>query len=195
MPQSNRSSEKSDSFNGYRWTYFSSLKNDHPLRLRAQNFHNSIDWDALLRWTATLRPGTRCKLLPDVGLGHNHMVRVIEFDDRIQWLARLRMSPLFKYESKSVPGWRVMQCEYSTIQLIRKETRIPTPEVHFLELEANCSVKAPFMLMDCLRGNVGMDLDMEIPVEHESAVFAQIAAIHVCSTRLRSCVPLILVLG
>ncbi|RDW67451.1 uncharacterized protein DSM5745_09317 [Aspergillus mulundensis] len=78
-----------------------------------------------------------------------------------------------------------MASEHSTIQLIQKESKIRTPRVHMLELDANCPVKAPFMLMDCLPGNVGMDLDMKIPPERKSAVFEQMAEIHIEMFHLR----------
>jgi hypothetical protein len=107
------------------------------------------------------------------------MVRIIEFEDFIQWVARLRMPHLSEDENNSALAKIIMASEYSTIQLIQKESKILTPRVHLLELDANCPVKAPFMLMDCLPGNVGMDLDMKIPPEHKSAVFEQMAKIHV----------------
>ncbi|KAL4983750.1 hypothetical protein BDW68DRAFT_181277 [Aspergillus falconensis] len=78
-----------------------------------------------------------------------------------------------------------MKCEYSTIQLVLGKGRILTPRVHMLELEPNCPVNAPFMLMDCLPGNVGMDLDMKVPSEYKSAVFAQMAEVHIEMFRLR----------
>ncbi|KAL4873120.1 hypothetical protein BDV12DRAFT_209107 [Aspergillus spectabilis] len=165
------------SFTGYQWTYFSYLV-DNSIRPRVQHFHNSVDWDALLKYATVARSGIDCKLLPDIGIGYNHMVRIIEFTDNIRWVARLRMPLPAKRESDSVLARIRMEREYNIIQLVRRETKIPTPEVHVLELESD-SVKAPFMLMDCLRGNVGMDLSMKIPPEHKLGVFTQMAAIHI----------------
>jgi len=34
-------------------------------------------------------------------------------------------------------------------------------------------------LMDCLKGNVRMDLNMQVPSEHKKPVFARLAEIHV----------------
>ncbi|KAH8708352.1 hypothetical protein GQ44DRAFT_763514 [Phaeosphaeriaceae sp. PMI808] len=54
-----------------------------------------------------------------------------------------------------------MEREASIIALVRKNTRIPVLEVYAVESDSDCSVKALFMLMECLNGNVGMDLGMK----------------------------------
>ncbi|OQD73589.1 hypothetical protein PENDEC_c014G05414 [Penicillium decumbens] len=71
-----------------------------------------------------------------------------------------------------------MECEYNTIQLVQKESNIPIPQVYAFEGDHNCRIKAQFMLMDCLKGNVGMDLNMRVPSEHKKSVFARLAEIH-----------------
>ncbi|KAL7928818.1 hypothetical protein V8C35DRAFT_325628 [Trichoderma chlorosporum] len=47
------------------------------------------------------------------------------------------------------------------------------------EDRSDCSVKAAFMLMDCLEANVGMDLGMEIPPEYKQDFLSGLAKMHV----------------
>ncbi|KAJ6096849.1 hypothetical protein N7486_007595 [Penicillium sp. IBT 16267x] len=72
----------------YRWDYYASLT-DETLRLRVQNFIDSTNWDALIEYANRLRNGKSCKLLADIGLGYNHVIRIIEFEDEVCWIARL----------------------------------------------------------------------------------------------------------
>ncbi|RKK89688.1 hypothetical protein BFJ68_g16646 [Fusarium oxysporum] len=167
-------------FSDYRWQYFSSLT-EGPTRSRAELFLESVDWPALQAFTATRRNGSDCRILPHIGLGYNHMVRIIEFDDGYRWVARLKLPPLSKpnaSESEQVSD-TTMICEVNTISLLRQKTSIPIPKIHAFEARFNCSVGAPFMLMDCLKGNVGMDLGMTIPPEKKQTFLNALAKIHV----------------
>jgi hypothetical protein len=164
-------------YNGFQWNYFSSLP-DGPILKRANSFLLSVDWQALLNYAANVRNGKECKLLTNIGLGHNNMVRIIRFMDEVQWIARLSLPSLEGGETYSDIARR-MECEANTIALVRQRTRVPVPEVYVVESNSNCSVKAPFMLMECLSGNVGMDLGMEVPSEHQQTFFRDLAEIHV----------------
>src|SRR5690606_376807 len=106
--------------------------------------------------------------LPDIGLGYNHMVRIIDFADGNRWVARLQMPPLSNTVSKTALETKT-KCEFNTMSLLQERTSIPIPKVHAVEAHSQCDVKAAFMLMDCLEGNVGMDLGMKIPPEHKKA--------------------------
>jgi len=138
-----------------------------------------MNWPALLDYAAKKRNGINCMLLPDIGLGYNHMVRIIEFADGTRWVARLRMPPLSKSGSDEDALKTIMNCEFNAISLVRRKTRIPVPQIHAFEVKSGCSMKAPFMLMDCLEGNVGMDLGMKIPPEYKQAFLSSLAKIHV----------------
>jgi Phosphotransferase enzyme family len=168
---------KDELYSGFQWNYFSSLS-DGPIRERANSFLLSVDWQALLNYAANVRNGVECTLLSHIGLGHNHMVRIIRFMDEVQWVARLRL-PSLKDGEKFSDIAKSIECEASTIAFVRQRTRVPVPEVYAFESDSNCSAKAPFMLMECLNGNVGMDLGMEVPPEHQQAFFKGLAEIHV----------------
>lgn len=107
------------------------------------------------------------------------MVRIIEFMDEARWVARLRLPPLANSDFSELALEARGICEFNTISLVRQKTSIPIPEIHAFEARFNCSVKAPFMLMDCLEGNVGMDLGTTIPPKSKQAFLKGLAKIHV----------------
>jgi len=94
------------------------------------------------------------------------------------------MPPLAKSSSDDDALKTIMNCEFNAISLVRRKTRIPVPQIHAFEVKSSCSMKAPFMLMDCLEGNVGMDLGMKIPLEYEQAFLSNLAKIHVRAKQL-----------
>ncbi|QDS68811.1 hypothetical protein FKW77_006212 [Venturia effusa] len=116
---------KDKPYSGFQWNYFSSLP-DGPLRARACSFLRSVDWQALLKYAASVRNGVECTLLSHIGLGHNHMVRILRFTDEVQWVARLRLPSLKDEETFSDMS---MKREVSTVALVKQNTRIPVPEV------------------------------------------------------------------
>lgn len=172
------SSHEKENFAGYRWSYFSSLS-DGPLKSRAQRFLESINWTSLIECASAMRNGLGCQLLPEVGLGYNHLVRVVEFTDCTRWVARLKMPPLTRNDGEATNAWRIMESEYRTMCLVQRESKIPVPHVHLFEANPNSSVGAQFMLMDCLRGNAGIDLSIHLPTERKLDVYARMAEIQV----------------
>ncbi|KAJ5544074.1 hypothetical protein N7494_005353 [Penicillium frequentans] len=158
---------------------------DNTLRLRVQEFIGSTNWDALIEYASRVRGGKVCKLLADIGLGYNHVVRIIEFEDDVRWIARLRLPPVSKTQPGSKINQQIMRNEYNTILLVKQKTNIPVPRVHVAELDTENIVKAQFMLMDCLRGNVGIDLSMEVPNFYKRCVFLKMAEIQINLSRVR----------
>lgn len=168
-------------FSGYRWTYHSSQQ-EGPRRARTDQFLETVDWHSLQQYAAKKHDGVACKVLPEIGLGGVHVVRIIEFDNGIRWIARLRLPPFDS--SDGVGNSPTMmelreQSEYTTMSLVRKMTNIPIPEVHAVETSKHNSSGAPFMLMDCLPGNVGIDLSMEVPSAYNQKFIHDLAKIHV----------------
>lgn len=167
-------------FAGYRWSYFPSLS-EGTLRSSVQSFIDSISWEALIERATSLRHGKWCRLLPDIGLGFNHVVRIVEFDDNVRWIARLRMQSQSGNQAVNTITKHIMSNEYNTMLLVKETTKILLPRIHAVELNHENAVNAQFMLMDCLEGNVGMDLAMGIPDSHKNNVFGKMAEIQVFS--------------
>ncbi|TDZ15457.1 hypothetical protein Cob_v011643 [Colletotrichum orbiculare MAFF 240422] len=118
-----------------------------------------------------------------VVFGLGGLALTLAFDDGVRWVARLRMPPIgssdaFENSNESIEAMET--CEYNTISLVRQKTSIPIPEVHSIEARWDCDVKAPFMLMDCLPGNVGiMDLGMKVPPGFKPKFLRRLAQMHV----------------
>jgi hypothetical protein len=142
-------------------------------------FIDCTAWQALTEYATTVRGGKGCIILPHIGLGFNHMVRIIEFDDNVQWIARLRMQSLSRNRDGSEKAENVMNLEHNMILLVKEHTNIPVPQVHAIELDPGCGVDAQFMLVDCLKGNAGIDLSMRVPSTHKNYVLSRIAEIQV----------------
>lgn len=70
--------------------------------------------------------------------------------------------------------------EINAINLVLQRTNIPTPKIHAVEATRNNKIKALFMLLDCLDGNAGTDLGMEIPAAHKLSFLEGLARLHVC---------------
>jgi hypothetical protein len=170
--------EKGNSFSGYQWSYLSSLE-PGPVRSRAESFLSSVDWQALTAYAASKRQGTLCSLLPDIGLGYNHMVRILEFTDGVKWVARLRLPALAESSTSEEVLEAKSNSEFRTMSLLQQRSDLPVPRVHAYEARSDCNVKASFMLMDCLEGNVGMDLGLEIPPKFKQPFLDGLANIHV----------------
>jgi len=145
-------------------------------------FLSVVDWDQLRCYASDKKYGVDCVLLPNIGLGrlgYNHMVRVLEFVDGTRWIARLRMPSLDG--STSDPA--SITTEFTTTSLVISVTDIPIPSIYAIEPKVHYLVKASFMLMNCLEGNVGMDLGMEVPYDRKTSFFNEMAHIHVRNQR------------
>ncbi|RAK94811.1 phosphotransferase family protein [Aspergillus ibericus CBS 121593] len=167
-------SQQSENFQGYRWTFYSEL---HGFSSKvADRVLKTAKWDALIQRATEKRSGMKCRLLPAIGMGYNHMIRILEFADRVQWVARLQMPDLYDGSAKAQGE---MECEHMTFRLVQEKTKIPVPKIHVCEDGPSSSAGVPFMLMDCLRGNVGADLALIIPHEHEVKVYTAMAEAHI----------------
>jgi hypothetical protein len=81
--------------------------------------------------------------------------------------------------TKSPEASDSMIAEAAVNSLVISTTKIPVPRVHAVEPHWSSVAKGPFMLMDCLQGNVGIDLGMRVPEDRKPSFFAELARIHV----------------
>jgi len=51
-----------------------------------------------------------------------------------------------------------MQSEIDTMSFIREYTDIPVPQVFLYDTSADNAVGAPYMLMECIKGNSALDV-------------------------------------
>jgi len=105
------------------------------------------------------------------------------FEDDVHWIARVQLPDVNpdaseKYVPKPVGfGWTKeryvenaakMQSEIDTMAYIRDMTDVPVPQVFFAETKVENPVGAPYMFMECIRGNSGMDMpgNFEVPQKY-----------------------------
>jgi len=137
-----------------------------------------IDWKALRQSAENVR-NVPCKVGDQYCFGGRHAVREIVFEDDVHWIARVLLPEVNpdaseKYVPKPVGfGWTKeqhaenaakMQSEVDTMCYIREMTDVPVPTVFFAETGVDNLVGAPYMFMECIRGNSGMDMPGEFKV-------------------------------
>ncbi|KAH6666619.1 hypothetical protein B0J14DRAFT_604015 [Halenospora varia] len=181
-------------FRGFRWNCY--MPSSGIQRSREDKFLWDVDWDELMKYATNARNGIDCSLLPEIGLGYNHMIMVIQFRDHKRWVARLRLPSLINPDAASdlESSAKDMRAEFFTTQLVASTTDIPLAKIHIIETEVHKTIDASFMLMDCLNGNTVVDLarsdrhclDLGIPSQHKPAFLKDLACIHVqlSTTRL-----------
>lgn len=104
------------------------------------------------------------------------MVRRINFQGGTRWIARLRITTPITEEE----GSRLLQREIDCMHLVKERTSVPVPTVFGYIASVKNDIGAPFMLMECLSGNVGLDLSgVEIPAQHKASFHREMARFQV----------------
>lgn len=165
----------SSAFAGYQWAGLSTFQENSSAHRRAQALVASVDWTALCHFASELNHGRDCNIEPGIAMGGNHIVRILEFGDGVRWLARLRMPRIENDEDEA----RLLKREVDCLQLIKDRTSVPVPSV-FGYLASRKEIGAGFILMECLPGNVAMDLNFNfIPEMYKSSFYEEMARFHV----------------
>lgn len=171
-------------FKGYRWDGLPHESEDSAYGRWTQSFMDSIDWNALCLYASKLNDGVKSAIDPKFTMGGRHMVRIINFRGGERWIARLRMTTSMDDDEQ----YRLVQREVDCIQLVRERTSVPVPAVYGYVASAQNTIGAPFILMECLYGNVGMDLNHDfIPSQHKQRFYAEMARFQVCELSMQSC--------
>ncbi|KAI0472818.1 kinase-like domain-containing protein [Xylariaceae sp. FL0804] len=115
-----------------------------------------------------------------------NLVRLLQFSDGTQWVARISLS-------SSPADLAKLLNEINTMQLIKDRSTLPIPRVFAYEANTDNPVGVPFILMDFLPGNTGMDAAGGwevhkgcIPLLYRQNFYRAIAKHHVELSALRS---------
>ena len=166
-------------FTKFRWqSNLSNTKDEYLVHQKA--CIEFICWDALSNAAERFR-NLPCKFGQQYGFGARHVVREIVFDDDIHWVARVtlpKMNPSTEENNASNPlsfCWTpasaaVMQSEIDTMSFVREHTDIPVPHVFFYDISTTNPVGAPYMFMECIKGDSAMDMSAknEIPAPYQA---------------------------
>ncbi|KAL5330797.1 hypothetical protein ACEPPN_000320 [Leptodophora sp. 'Broadleaf-Isolate-01'] len=160
-------------------------KNSHS-RCLVNNCIKTIDWNALQEYASTLNSGIKCNVLPEITNGQNHLVSVLEFENKTRWVARIQMH---KSTEKLAAE---LQREVDVMALMRERTKIPLPQVFGYEIDDNNPTGVAFMLMELLPGNVAIDADGgyeahrgQIPLQRREGFYDSAAQVQVQMTSVR----------
>lgn len=136
-----------DTLGGLNWDPFRQPSLDEAMR--------GIDWETLCQLASDLKNGTPCTLLPMINAGLNNLIRVVQFEDGTQWVARIPLH-LGKQSDK---GSIKLRTEVHTMQLINEScgSDLPVPRIFAYEADTNNRVGVPFILMELIAANTAMD--------------------------------------
>ena len=163
-------------FEGYKWSGMSSETEESPYGQWVQGLLNRINWDALCQYASKLHNDEDCTISPDFTMGGRHMVRRINFRDGTRWIGRVRITTPINGDE----GRRLLQREVDCMELVKERTSVPVPTVFGYVVSAKNDFGAPFMLMECLSGNVGIDLHgVEIPAQYKASFHREMARFQV----------------
>jgi hypothetical protein len=187
----------SPKFTKFRWRSLQKDANKLPAyQVREKICLKSIiDWKALQQSAEKVR-NVRCKVGEQYCFGGRHAVREIVFEDNVHWIARVQLPDVNpnaseKYVPKPVGfGWTRdqhvenaarIQSEIDTMGYIRVMTDVPVPQIFFAETGVDNPVGAPYMFMECIKGNSAMDMpgNFEVPRKYEDKFLAAEAAMMV----------------
>ena len=174
--------EDQSKYTGYKWRGLLKFPEGTSYHQKGQTFFKSIDWIALCQYASEIHDGEICTLDPQITMGCNHMIRILNFEDGSRWIARLRiLSTKIEVEADTQCGY--FQNEVDCIQLVKERVRIPVPALFGYIASADNHIGAPVMFQECLPGNCAMDLNArrEVPTEHKPAFFAAMSELQVSS--------------
>ena len=166
-------------FTKFRWPVNeSNIKDEYIAREKACLEY--ICWEALNVVAEKLR-NTPCQAGEQYRFGARHVVREFVFEDDVHWIARVNLPETnLAAEDNYIPKpisstWTseaaaAMQSELDTMSFLRANTDIPIPIVFFSDTSATNPVGAPYVFMECIQGNSGMDLPggCEIPTKYRA---------------------------
>jgi len=178
----------------------SSSRMTQPPIFRWQGQHNDersmltfqyIDWAALLKEARLLNGGRPCDYDGPYHAGGRHIVRRLEFNGGELWIVRIPIIPASSTsDDTEIRKWWTaerrftMESEIATMKHLANVTHIPIPKIfgHMTSIDGN-PVKLPYMLMECIRGNMLFDLGGPgiLTTEQKCRIRKSIASIQVCA--------------
>jgi hypothetical protein len=165
------------SFSGFKWEDLMALETGNERQQHAGQFFKAIRWDAVRHAASDLRNHCACELESSIGLGGRHMIRVLRFEDGVNWIARLRMT---SEDSSVAQEAERMQREIDCLNFVKQRSTIPVPAVYGHNTRDTTGIGAPTMFMECFFGNVAMDLNFDtIPPEYKPSFLREMAHIQV----------------
>lgn len=127
---------------------------------------DAVNWQNMQAYASTLNEGKPCNAEAPIGMGGRHFVRILTFEGGERWLARF---PIYSSDRTDAKMMREIDC----LRIVAERSNAPVPKV-FAVVSETPEYGAAFTLMECLPGNVGMDInDAIVPEQHKTKFFRQ----------------------
>ena len=166
----------------FKWPLIQNIRSER-FRKRFTHAQETTNWIELLKIGREAR-SVDCHFEVSIGFGGVHLVRVLTFVDKVQWLARVTIptiqathDPAFDWTSDDIK-W--MQSEIDTMGFLHAK-KLPVPEVFTYDVTIHNPVSMPYMRMELVHGNSIRDLGADVPEEHREKVYSSVAGFHVLS--------------
>lgn len=137
------------------------------------------NWPALIA-AATRAKGQPCTILPSYRAGRTSLARLLQFEDKTHWVARVQLR-------ESTPeSSRRLRVEIDAMALLRA-AGAPVPRVFVFDAGGGDGVGSAHVLMEFFQGNIALgEADKYerprwglIPLEHRSTCYKSMALAHV----------------
>lgn len=169
---------------------------DKPFNFRwgSHNFfsleatYDYVDWDALLDIVKKLSGVPNCDYEGGLHMGGRAIIRRIKISGRDErWLAKLPQ--LFEHDPKErLSCWKgstiepIWSGEVATMKYLQNSD-VPVPKLYGYDMNIETSpVKLPYILMECLNGNMWYDLggdDIKLTAEEHERLHCSLAKMEV----------------
>ncbi|TLD34481.1 Protein kinase-like domain protein [Venturia nashicola] len=127
-------------------------------------FENT-NWTALLEKVQNLTGDRNCAFDGLYHCGNRNLVRRVLLSDGESWIARVPIADYGSFEGCERSAWWtadrkfILDNEIATLKYLKINTSLPVPSIfaHQTSMESN-PVKMPYVLMQCIQGNMLYDL-------------------------------------
>ena len=109
-----------------------------------------------------------CTCISTLPRGTFHEILLLQFEDGWSCIGRF---------CRNVMHLSYMESEVATMELVRRQTSIPVPEVYFVNFNENHVVGAPFLLMQRMEGVSLNEVWEELGIDEKKGVVGQIAGV------------------
>ncbi|KAI1454172.1 kinase-like domain-containing protein [Annulohypoxylon moriforme] len=141
------------------WIGADAYNPDDEYNTATKNFFNSVKWDVLASVASRLRNGLQCSYIDKYSIGTFNLVRRLDFDDGISWVARVRLPP---EASPAPPGQydsqRAFEVEAASMKFFKSKTTIPVPELFAYDADPSNEVGVQWMFMEYIHGTTAEEL-------------------------------------
>ncbi|KAK3169300.1 hypothetical protein OEA41_008683 [Lepraria neglecta] len=152
--------------------------------IRKGDFNPGIVAEKLTAHCSSLRPNSRCTLSTKAASDSEHVIKEINFEDGMKWVARL-YCPVDEQHGRFASNRETrVSSEVAAHRLIRQKTDIPVPEVYSYDA-SNETIGWPFVLMECMLGKPAIKRLANATPEQDSHFLRQMAQIQVKLANVR----------